>query len=182
MAIGFWKTLSEKLIAETSVFQIWKYRKQSKQSGVSGNFYTMQTTDWINVVAVTPESDMVLIRQFRHGIREFTLEIPGGLVDPGEDPAHAAVRELREETGYTGDEPVLLGTVTPNPAIQTNRCYTYLIQNARRTHDLDLEELEEIEVEFYPAEKVQELLQSGKIHHALVVAGLYWYRLYQEST
>ncbi len=172
-----WETLARKTLLETPVFSVRKVRRISKDTRTEGEFYTLDTRDWVNVVAVTPKDDLVLIRQYRQGIDAITLEIPGGLVDAGEDPADAAVRELQEETGYTGDHPELIGTVTPNPAIQTNYCYTYLVSNARKTAPVRLEEFEEIAVEIRPVSETPALVQSGEISHALVVAALYYFQL-----
>lgn len=176
-----WKTLQKQNILETPVFKIRKIQRTSAQSGATGSFYTLETPDWVNVVAITPDEQLVLIHQYRHGVDAITLEIPGGMVDPGEDPARTAARELREETGYTGETPILIGTVAPNPAIQTNRCHTYLIRNVRSTADLELEEFEEIETLTRPISEVPEMVRHGEIDHALVLNALYWYDLWQKA-
>lgn len=177
-----WKTLSRKILLETPVFKIWQVRRTSNDTGITGDFYTLETLDWVNVVAVTPDAQIVLIHQYRHGAGDITLEVPGGLVDAGEAPSETARRELREETGYTGDEPVHIGTVAPNPAIQTNHCYTYLIQNARPTAGLALEEYEEIETFSRPVADIPKMIRTGEIDHALVLNALYWYHLWQEES
>jgi 8-oxo-dGTP pyrophosphatase MutT (NUDIX family) len=177
-----WETLKQKLIFETPIFQLWRWVRRSPASGVQGEFYTLDTPDWVNVIALTPSDEVVLINQFRHGTGEITLEIPGGLVDPGEKPVQSAARELLEETGFKGDEPIFLGTVTPNPAIQDNRCHTYLIRNAEKVREKELEQYEEIEVVIEPLESIPQQIQSGKIHHALVVAGFYYLQLRQLSS
>jgi len=170
-----WDTLDSQTLASTDVFTIRKVTRKSRQSGVRAGFFTLEAPDWINVIALTPGRQIVLIRQFRHGMEEVTLEIPGGIVDSGETPAEAASRELAEETGYTGDAPQLLGSVAPNPAIQNNRCHTYLIESARPTREKHLEELEEIEVELKPHSEVMDSIHQGEINHALVIAAFYWY-------
>lgn len=176
-----WKTLNGKTLLETPVFKIRQVRRTSVDTGTTGEFYTLETPDWVNVVAITPDEQIVLIHQYRNGADGITLEVPGGLVDPGEEPSETARRELREETGYTGDEPVHIGTVSPNPAIQTNHCYTYLIQNARPTADLALEEYEEIETLTKLLTAIPGMIRDGEIDHALVLNALYFYTLWQDK-
>jgi 8-oxo-dGTP pyrophosphatase MutT (NUDIX family) len=134
----------------------------------------LKAGDWVNIVALTPEEEVVLVRQFRHGVRDFTLEIPGGMVDKGETPAQASIRELREESGYAGDEPMLLGIVTPNPAFLNNRCYTYLLENCRRIGEPELDQGEDLEVLTRPLCDIPGIIASGAIDHALVVCAFWW--------
>ncbi len=127
---------------------------------------------WVNVVALTPERRVVLVRQFRFGTERVTTEVPGGLVDPGEAPLAAARRELREETGYTSDAWSLLATIEPNPAFQSNLCLQFLAQDARRTHALELDPGEDIEVVLLDEDEVRREVLEGEINHSLVVCAL----------
>jgi 8-oxo-dGTP pyrophosphatase MutT (NUDIX family) len=124
---------------------------------------------------------VVLIEQFRHGTEEVTLEIPGGIVDRGEDPLAAGLRELREETGYEGGEARLIGRVTPNPAIMNNHCHTVLVRGARRAGAQQLESNEEIAVRLEPRERIDGLVRGGSIEHALVVAAFHHLALLEEE-
>jgi 8-oxo-dGTP pyrophosphatase MutT (NUDIX family) len=128
--------------------------------------------DWVNVVAVTTDRQIVMVRQFRYGIDDFSVEIPGGVIEPGEDPVVAGARELEEETGFTGTSARLLGSVRPNPAIQSNRCHFVLVENARLTHPLAWDDDEELQAFTLPVEKVYELAHHGGIVHALVLNAL----------
>ena len=126
--------------------------------------------DWVNVIAVTPAQQVVLIRQFRAGIFANCLEIPGGMVDAGEDPARAAARELEEETGYRPGTLRALGFCHPNPALQGNRIHSFLAEGCQRVCEPHLDEGEDISVELVDRAQVDRLIGDGRITHALVLA------------
>lgn len=128
--------------------------------------------DWVNVIALTPDGRIVLVRQFRFGINDFSLEIPGGVIEAGEEPLIAGVRELREETGFTGAPARQLGSVHPNPAMQNNRCHFVFVEQAVRTAPLAWDADEEIQVTTLPVEEVFALARSGGITHSLVLNAL----------
>jgi 8-oxo-dGTP pyrophosphatase MutT (NUDIX family) len=129
--------------------------------------------DWVNIIPVTPDDQVVLIRQFRFGIWSPTLEIPGGMVEPGEDPAAAGARELEEETGYRPAEVRPLGWVHPNPALQGNRCHSYLALRCERVHDGHPDAGEDIRMELRGRSEIPELIRRGEITHSLVVAAFH---------
>ncbi|HEY5924848.1 MAG TPA: NUDIX hydrolase [Kofleriaceae bacterium] len=133
-------------------------------------FSLIEAVDWVNVIALTRDEQVVLIRQYRVGVGRVCLEIPGGMVDPGEDAQTAAARELVEETGYTAQRWEHLGSVAPNPALQNNTLHSYLAFDAELTHGQKLEGSEVVTVETVPLRDVTELLKRGAIEHALVVA------------
>ena len=166
-----WQTASIETVYENKVISV-KEARRFLPGMEPYPFVCFSSNPWVNVVAVTPEKKMVLIRQWRHGSTCDTLEIPGGLVDPGEDPAVAGARELREETGYTAQNWSYLGSVNPNPALFDNRCHTFLALDARPTHGQDQDEHEQIEVLLEPVERVRDMVREGDIDHSLVVAAL----------
>lgn len=172
-----WRITESKLLFKTPVFSLRQDRKRRvSDDGRSHDFYLLDAVDWVNVVPVTEAGEIVFIELYRHGIEAASLEIPGGMIDPEDpDPAAAAAREMREETGYEAERLVPLGVVHPNPAIQANRCHTFLAENARLVGDLRPDETEDIRVVLHPRFEVPRLLREGRITHALVVAGLYWY-------
>lgn len=164
-----WTFLRRAPVSDQRIFRVVNDHYRFEPSGVERPFVVLEGPDWINVVPLTPDGDVVLIRQYRHGVREVTLEIPGGMVDPGEDPAAAASRELREETGFEAERIVRLGSVWPNPAIQTNACGSYLALGCRRVGEPEPDAFESIEVETRPLAEIPQLVADGTIRHALVV-------------
>jgi 8-oxo-dGTP pyrophosphatase MutT (NUDIX family) len=173
-----WRDLGSRNLASTWVFRLDAHRRVSEQSGREAEFYVLHAADWVNVVALTEDERLVFVEQYRHGTREVTLEIPGGVVDASDpSPEAAARRELLEETGYSSDSWRLIGTVTPNPAILSNRCFTFLAAGARRVAEPSPDATEEIVVVLHDAARVNALLQEGRITHALVVAALQWWTL-----
>src|SRR3989304_4823259 len=127
-----WNVVRSENLNSYKVFSTRKDISISPITGENHDFYVVEAPNWVNVVAITADDQMILIEQYRHGTRSITLEIPGGMVDPDESPLEAARRELLEETGHDCDEWVCIGTINPNPAIQSNTCYTFLASNARR--------------------------------------------------
>jgi ADP-ribose pyrophosphatase len=168
-----WERLGTDTRHRTRVFDVLGARYRHPVRGTERDFVVIHAPDWVNVIAHTPDDRLVLVRQFRYGIDGFSLEIPGGVIDhAGEDPIAAGLRELREETGYAGANARLLGTVRPNPAIQSNRCHFVLVEAAVRAHDFAWDADEEIEVVIEPVEKVLSLAHSGGIFHSLALNGL----------
>lgn len=159
-------------LEENWLFRLRRERFRSRATGKAHDFYVMHLADAVNVVALTPDRRIVLVRQFRAGSGRDSLETPGGLLDPGEDPLAAGVRELREETGYEGDPPILLSTAWSNPSIMTSRITTILITNARQVAGPKLDASEEVIVELIYSNRVPEWIADGRIDHALAVQGL----------
>lgn len=175
-AIQLWTVGERRVMYTNRIFRVTEADAQSTRPGPdAGTFFRMECGGWVNVIARTADRELVFVEQYRHGTESITLEIPGGLVDSGEEPLAAGVRELREESGFAGSAR-LLGSVHPNPAIQSNTCWTVLVDGVERVGDLQLDAHEEIAVHLIPEDEVPGLIRAGRITHSLVIAafGLLW--------
>jgi 8-oxo-dGTP pyrophosphatase MutT (NUDIX family) len=162
-------------LEENWLFRLRRERFRSRLSGREHDFYVMHLADAVHAIALTPDDRIVLVRQFRAASAHDSLEPPGGLLEPGEDPREAGARELLEETGYAGDPALFLNTLWSNPSIVTSRTTTIVIRNVRRVAEPTLDHNEEVAVELVAAREVPQLIQEGRINHALCVAGLLWW-------
>lgn len=169
------------LLQETRIFRLMAERWTSPRTGAEHTFSVIESPDWVNVVAFDTEGRLLLIRQFRFGTGEFTLEVPGGMVDPGEDPGATAARELREETGYRAGSIVNLGFIYPNPAIQNNKAHMFLADGCVLEGAPSFDPGEDIEVVPTAFETALEKLYRGEISHALVAVALQRLLLHREG-
>jgi 8-oxo-dGTP pyrophosphatase MutT (NUDIX family) len=168
-----WRRLKSERLQGCRVFHLDRVRYEPPEGGPPREFFVVDAPDWVNVIPVTDEGRVVLIRQFRFGTDSFTLEIPGGMCDGDEAPVDAAKRELLEETGHEAEAWKDLGFVHPNPAIQGNRCHTFLAERVRPVTDPSPDADEQFEIVSEPLDRVPSLIASGAISHALVVAAFY---------
>jgi 8-oxo-dGTP pyrophosphatase MutT (NUDIX family) len=182
MGVARWTQIEEELVADMRIFRLMRLSARSPRTGMVRDLARVHAGDWVNVIPLTTELEVVLVRQYRHGIDDITLEIPGGLIDPGESPLQAALRETQEETGYSGGTATLIGVVEPNPAFIDNRCHSFLLEGCRRTHELALDEGEDIEVVTVPLTQIPQLIASGEIRHALVICAFWWLAARQNAT
>ncbi len=173
-----WRRLGSERLQRCKVFDLDRVRFEPPE-GPAREFWVVEAPDWINVVPLTDDRRVVMVRQYRFGIDGFTLEIPGGMCDGDEPPLEAALRELKEETGYEARETVSLGWVHPNPAVQTNRCHTFLALGAHPAGPPQPDEDESFEVSAVPLDDIPGLIRDGTITHALVIAAFHLLSLRQ---
>jgi 8-oxo-dGTP pyrophosphatase MutT (NUDIX family) len=170
-----WRRVHSDEGPDYGIFRVRLDTAISPRTGAAGRYVVLECPDWVNMIALTDERQIVLIRQYRHGIDRVALELPSGTIERGEDPLEAAQRELAEETGYTSDHWTLLGLVLPNPAFQDNRSYHFLAEGARRTVEPALDPGETIDVELYPLSELHGLIATGQLDQALVLSAVYWF-------
>ena len=171
-----WERIESKVIADCRVFKV---REDLSQNGDKrAKFYVIENCDWVNVVPVTKDFDIVLIEQYRHGIEEITLEIPGGMIDGDESPESAARRELLEETGFSAKEFAFLGKSRPNPAINNNWIYHFAALDAEKTMEVEFDEHESVVTKLFPMMAIPGMMKSGEISHSLVIAALQYFSFY----
>jgi 8-oxo-dGTP pyrophosphatase MutT (NUDIX family) len=176
-----WEVLATERLQDCAVFSVSRLLSRSPRDGGEHAFFRIDASDWVNVVPITTAGDLVLIRQYRHGAGEITLEIPGGMVDPGETPAAAAARELLEETGYGAAELSEIGRSNPNPALFGNRLHSFVARGCERVDEVRNEGNEETAVELVARAELTRLVRGGNIDHALVLAGLYYLELFERG-
>jgi len=169
-----WKCIRSRTNQSYRVFSIRTDTTLSPRTGAEHEFYVIESGDWVNIIPITADQQVVMIQQYRHGSKQITLEIPGGLVDPGDTPESAASRELLEETGYRAEEWKKIGVVNPNPAIFSNRCHTFLAWNLMKVGSPTLDQTEDIDVVLLPLADIPGLIRKGVIDHALVIAAFHW--------
>ena len=178
--VATWRIKNSKQVADCKVFKVREDISVCEENGKEHPFYVIESPGWVNVIPLTADEEVVLIEQYRHGINEIALEIPGGLVDDGETPEEAAVRELAEETGYVPQKIVLLGKSHPNPAIQNNWVYHYLAMGCELKQAVSFDGNESIAVGLVPLAEIAPLISEGMITHSLVIAAFHWFSLYRQ--
>jgi ADP-ribose pyrophosphatase len=173
-----WPKLSSKKLADFEIFRIRSDLRRSPRTGKEHNFYVLECVNWVNVIALTRDDHLVMVEQFRHGSDSVELEIPGGMMDPGESlPVATGIRELSEETGYEGRDAQVIGEILPNPAIMENTCYTVMIRLCELKHPTRFDHGEDLITRLVPVRDIPDLIRSKRIRHSLVVVALYHFEL-----
>ena len=170
-----WREVGSEHLLDCRIIQIYRSTAISPHTGVPHDFVQIHSVDWVQVIPITPAGEVVMVRQYRAGSRNMTLEIPGGLLDAGEDPAAAAARECLEETGYATRILEPMGAMNPNPALFTNRLHSFYALDVERVASIKNERSEHTEVELVPLGELEGLLRAGSIDHSLVAATLWRY-------
>ncbi len=173
-----WKVLKDTKVYETPIFTLHRVHLLPDKKDEEVPFYVLNAPEWINVIALTPDNEVVLVEQYRAGIHESSLEIPGGMVDEGENPLEAAKRELLEETGYVAGSIKKIGKTSSNPAILSNYTHLFLAENCEKIQDQQTDGNEDIKVHMIPMEEFLNLVKNGTVHHSIVLAAVAHYLLY----
>ncbi|MCC5835600.1 MAG: NUDIX hydrolase [Opitutales bacterium] len=168
-----WDRVHRRVKADCRIYKVWEDHYRHPRNGNAGDFYAIDAPDWVMILGITREGKMIRVRQFRFGVDDLTWELPAGMINAGEDPVKAGVRELQEETGYGNGRARLLVTMRPNPALMNNRMHIVLVEDLERVGEVDPDEHEEITVDLLsPAEMMKEI-REGRLDHALVAAAFY---------
>ncbi|RLB00478.1 MAG: NUDIX hydrolase [Deltaproteobacteria bacterium] len=178
-----WEYLGTQHVYEDHIMKLRHDRYHFTPNDITRDFTILEFGDWVNIIPVRPDGRIVMVRQYRHAMKRLSLEIPGGMMGPEEeDPMVSAMREMKEETGYISDDVVHIGTVEPNPAIQNNRCHTYLARDVLLVSEQSLDPTEAIEIELLNLGEILNMIRNGEITHALVIVAFAFLMLYEGET
>jgi 8-oxo-dGTP pyrophosphatase MutT (NUDIX family) len=170
-----WREIGSEQLLDCRLIQIYRSTAVSPQSGTQHDFVQIRSVDWVQIIPITAAGEVVMVRQFRAGSGTVTLEIPGGLLDHGEDPAVAAARECLEETGYAARIVHPMGAMNPNPALFTNRLHSFYALDVERVASIKNEHTEFTEAVLVPLRDLEGLLRENRVDHSLVAATLWRY-------
>lgn len=177
-----WTKIGSKPLGNYRIFTVRSDEKISPRTGATHDFYIIDCVDWVNVLALTPANELVMVEQFRHGSNTVELEIPGGIMDRTDaSPVETGVRELREETGYEGRDARRLAGVFANPAIMSNTCHTVLVEECALKHPVAWDSGEDLITRLVPVTEVPALIAEGRIRHPLVIVALYHFDLWRRG-
>ncbi|MEE8441058.1 MAG: NUDIX hydrolase [Spirochaetia bacterium] len=176
-----WEEIDRRTLLDAHVFSVLSSRRRAAD-GAEAEYVLVDSPDWCNIIAPVTRNDgvacFVMARQYRQGSQTVTIEFPGGIVDPGERPQEAALRELEEETGYTAESLRLIGRVNPNPALMSNSAFTFTAIGAHKDGGQDLDENERLDAELVPTTEILDLVRPDFHVHAIMLAALDWYQRY----
>lgn len=176
MELKKWKCLKSQPGPDLKLFKARIDFMRNPRNGVEAPRVVLESKDAVNVVAVVDAAQIIFVRQFRFGTQTFTLEIPGGLIDAGEDPKDAGIRELREETGYTSEALIPLGKIASNPVYMNAFVYHYQTTCwSLQKSETNLDDGEDIEIVLLPIDQVKQMLYSGKFEHPHTISALMYY-------
>ncbi|MDR8393721.1 NUDIX hydrolase [Aliifodinibius sp. S!AR15-10] len=171
-SVESWSVEQQNKEYETPIFNLFKHRLRLNSENIEGDFYIIDAPNWVNVIAITADREVVLVEQFRFGVDKPSLEIPGGVCDPGESPLETAKRELQEETGYISKKWSSLGKVSANPAIMNNYNYFFLAEECEPNGTMNLDQHERIKVHKLSYQDFLDRVEDGTIDHSIVVAAV----------
>lgn len=169
-----WKVLSSEYLFTEPWLTIRRDKCELPNGKLMPAFYVQEYPEWASAFALTKDNKVVMIKQYRHGIEEITIEVPGGVVDNGEEPGAAIRRELMEETGYAFDAFEFLGKVCANPSTGDNYMHMYLAKGGEKVGEQMLDESEDVEVVIYSIDEVKQLIRENKIVQSLHVSCIFY--------
>ena len=178
-----WREIAAETVVKTPIFSLVRSTREDNKKR-QGDFFIVQAPEWVTVIPLIEKpggDEFLMVRQYRHGSGLVTVEFPAGVVDHGESPLEAAVRELKEETGYTAGEVIPIGSVNPNPAFMTNKTHTFLARNISHIADQQLDPLEEVEFRTIPAAEVFGKMGTGEYGNGVMLISLAFFQKWRGS-
>lgn len=176
-----WLIEKETLHAQCKIFDVYKRQCKHPETKKQGDFFLIKTGDWVQAIGLTADNELILIQQYRFGVDSLSWEIPGGVIDQGESPIDAAIRELKEETGYVGTSATLLAHHWPNPAILNNTVYFVVIENCTDHQNVNWDINEEIKIKTTPLSNLDQMIDEGFFHHAITINSLFYLKKHLEK-
>ena len=167
-----WAIVSKQFLHDDRIWNVYRYHGCHPDGGEHDFFVINNRKDWIQCLAITDNRELVLVSQYRAGNDDITLELPGGGIEEGESAEQSAFRELREETGFFGENSMLLSSCFANPAIQTTRVYFYLIRNCRKLYNTQFDVAEDLRTHLLPLDKLDEVIDQGTFQSGITLAGV----------
>ena len=168
-----WKIIQDNLHSDCRIFEVRKQRFIRNYDQKEGDFFVLNSNDWVNVLALTKDDQLVMVRQYRYGTKSLSLEPPGGVIEDGEEPTIAGQRELLEETGYRGESFEIIGSINPNSAIMSNRCFFLMILEVEKVTEVSFDPNEDLVTELIPLSEIEGLIRSKKITHSLALNAIF---------
>lgn len=169
-----WKTLESKEIFSSGLFNLRSDKCELPDGRIMPRYFVMDFPDWVNILPITTDKQVILVKQYRHASGHVHLEVPGGSMDPrlNENPLDGARREMLEETGYDSKRIEKVCSHFPNPALQTNRMHTYIAYDCEKVQEQNLDPYEDLSLYFCSIEKLEEHLLNGDINHSIMMASV----------
>ena len=168
-----WKLIESKYVYRDRWLRARADKCELPDGRIMEPYYVIEVPDWTNMVIITKEQRIVLVRQYRHALGTTTLELPGGILEQGESPKESAIREMHEETGYISDEVEFLMKISPNPALNNNTAYFFLAIDAEKLTDTKFDPFEDIVIETFSKDELKQLLEEGKLQHGVQQGAIY---------
>lgn len=171
----YWKVLDREYIIKRPWLTARRDKVELPDGRIIDEYYVIEYPDWVNVIAITKDGQFVMEKQYRHGLRVFSTELPCGVMEKGETPLEAPQRELLEETGYSNGEWAKLMTIAPNPGSMSNLTHCFLAIGVEKVSEQSLDATEELSVHLMDESEIKSMLENDQIYQALMVAPLYKY-------
>lgn len=169
-----WKVLESTYLHNEPWLTIRKDKCLTPGGKIIPSFYINEYPEWANAFCLTKDGRVVMVKQYRHGIGEESIELPGGVVEEGESMEEGVKRELLEETGYAFEKLESLGTISANPSTTNNLMHMFLATGGEKVAEQNLDEAEEVDVLYYTIDEIKNLLKENKIVQSLHVTCIFY--------